>query len=328
MIKILSIITIALLVGILGIRESFSWKKDAPSMISLKANNSLQQYGVEVISSADPNFNVELTQYIRGQEQLIPIIDSVKPFAVFIKNNTQKDIVGMSLNWKFIKNNGETETVPQIETALGELMRHKPIDPWMIGKMSLLSANSTRFFSVGNPYVQQDIVNTNLRIKYQKSQPIKNPEEIQRIASAVGNERNQTLNKINDVSVSIDGIIFDDGTFVGADQTFYFEYINGILQARKDFLGRLREAKQANRNLSEILTQFVAEIPETPASDSSSQPRTGYANSEDAFKQSYASYLNALRKEISFRRTKFSDEDIVGTYLEDQESNFIMLNKK
>lgn len=132
-------------------------------MKNLVVKNDLQKYGIEVITATDSSFGSELTQYFGNDNSLISLVESAKPFVFFIKNNAQKEIVGVSLRWKFSVNNKNDE-VPQSEANPGVLMGIKPLDPKMVGKTSLINSKAVKFFTYFKDIIASQIAVANTHV--------------------------------------------------------------------------------------------------------------------------------------------------------------------
>lgn len=328
-------LTITILVGfILGQSANITNKATiknsyVKNMTNLIVKNNLKDYGIEVISSIQANFGVELKQYTGDEEGVNSLIEVAKPLTIFIENNSSKEVIGVSLRWRFVKSNGEFIEIPQTQINPGVLMGLKPRDPWMIGKTSLINKNDTRFFSYFNTTVEQEIVYANMRhsnpeINYNQNTSL---EEMQRNVALVELQKSKILDNVSEISVSIDGIFFDDGAFVGDDQNYFFDSMKGMLQARKDFLGRLKEAKASGKEDSEILSSFLADTPNILSRYSEKSSKTEYSNRQEAFETYYKGELLGLKREISMKRSRMSDDTIVNNLQTVKESDFIMVRK-
>ncbi|MDQ3712023.1 MAG: hypothetical protein M3388_07365 [Acidobacteriota bacterium] len=137
-------------------------------MTDFEIKNNLQKFGIEIISPTDANFDSELTRRIGDFDVVLPLVEAAKPLVGFIKNNSSKEVVGISLRWDFIKSDGEEVfSSSGGVSSPGVLMGKKPRDPWMVGKTSLINSNELRFFSYFFDVVQT-IQNINNRVKYQR----------------------------------------------------------------------------------------------------------------------------------------------------------------
>lgn len=286
--------------------------------MNLKIDNDLQECGIEVIASTNANFDSELIRFIGGREILLPLVEVAKPLVFFIKNNSSKEIVGVSLQWNFVKTGGEIHISRSGASSTGVLMGMKARDPWMVGKTSLINSGDLRFFSHFG--IAQTIENMNKSVKYGRFEYHPSPEDLQRNISNVEYQK-KWMGDVSGVSASIDGIVFNDGTFVGEDKNFSFDSTNGWIQARRDFIKILGEEKLSGKSDTEILEQFISDVQERlPTTEK-------YVDGKDAFDGSYKRHLNYLKQEVKRRRTKYSDGILVNEYLETQDSDFITVQK-
>ena len=300
-------------------------------MIDFETKNNLQKFGVEIISPNDANFDSELTRHIGDFDVVLPLVEAAKPLVGFIKNNSSKEVVGISLRWDFIKSDGEEVfSSSGGVSSPGVLMGKKPRDPWMVGKTGIINSNELRFFSYFFDVVQT-IQNINNRVKYQRIKYNPTAEEIQGNISYIEYRKSSPIMRdVSKSAVSFDGMLFNDGTFVGNNRDFFFELTNGSIQATRDSLIKLREARASGKSDSEILTQFVEEISETMLQipETESRPGIRFVDSQDAFNQGYKSKLKSFKETVIRRKTKFSDTIIINDYLEVEDADFIDIHRE
>lgn len=297
------------------------------NMMKLTAGNDLQNYGVEIISSASDNFDSVLRQYIGSDDSLISLVGSAKPFAFFIKNNSRKEIVAVSLRWKFTDPNGRSVEIPQSEANPGVLMGIKPLDPQMAGKTSLINSGEMKFFTYFNDLIGHKIAFANMRFKnpsinYRYQIDSENTESD---ISNLNSQKEDFLSCYDDFSMSIDGIVFNDGTFIGADENFFFDTLNGDIQARKDILTALAEAKSAGKKDADILEDILAKTSNVTVN--SGALRVGNATREQVFDFSYKNYLKNLGSELIMKRARLSDDYIIRQLQTARLSDFVTLRK-
>ena len=296
--------------------------------VELQIINSTRKYNISVIVSSDQRFDSVSKEYVGDYERVIPLIQVSKPFALFIKNDSDHDIVGISLRWKFLKSTGEVSEVPQIEVNPGILIGLKPRDPSMIGKTSLINRGSARFFSYFTVNIQQKIVLANMRsrnpnVSYPNVIDI-TPQEISSINQQVTSQKEKLLESISIITVSVDGVLFDDGTFVGKDENFFFDFMRGRIQARRDLLNQVEDARKADQNDKEILSMLLPVIPETKRGLTL---KSDDGSAGESFQSGYKASLTSLRKELMIRRSKMSDSLVLHGLQSTKLSNFITLRK-
>lgn len=290
---------------------------------NITIKNDLQTHGVEVVPSTDANFNSELVRLIGNYTEVIPLTEAAKPFGVLIKNNSQKEIVGVSLRWQFVKFNGEISETSQIETSPGVLLGMKPRDKFMLGKTSLINRNSLRYFtcfqSVETQILNAFKSNRSKRFNYELS-----PKQAEELISNVETQKLMMFNDVSSVVIIIDGGIFNDGTFIGENKTFLFESVSGMIQARKDFLEKLREVKLAEKSDTDSLNRFLSETESLFTMD---QPNLNYRSGEEAFNQTYKYKMNNFINEVANKRSRMADNTILNDFLAVKDSDIIELKK-
>jgi hypothetical protein len=314
-------------VGITVTIVSQSPNKNVQNMKNLTTRNDLQNYGVEIIPSSSENFDYELKQYTGSKDSLISLVESARPFAFFIKNNSPKEIVGVSLRWKFTDSNGRSVEIPQSEANPGVLMGIKPLDPRMAGKTSLINSGAIKFFTYFNDLIGHKIAFANMRFK-NPSIDYKYQIDSGNTESDISNLNSQKVeyfSRYTDFSMSIDGIVFNDGTFVGADENFFFDTLNGDIQARKDILTALSEARSAGKKDANILEDILAKTSNISANLEAL--RSGNATREQVFDFSYKNYLKNLRNELVMKRARMSDDYIISQLQIARLSDFVTLHK-
>ncbi|MGI8470406.1 MAG: hypothetical protein ACR2N3_18355 [Pyrinomonadaceae bacterium] len=308
-------------------------------MIDFEVKNNLQKFDIEIISPTGANFDSELNRHIGDFDVLIPLVETAKPLVGFIKNNSSKEVVGISLQWSLFKPDGAI--VYSADTGVsspGVLMGMKPRDPWMVGKTSLINSNELRFFSYFGNSLEGYIENAHKRIKYQRIKYNPLAEHIRENISYIEYRKDTEKQRlgISKYIVSVDGIFFNDGIFIGENQNLYFESTGGSIQSRRDFLRKLRKAKSTGKNDSEVLEYVIADIskiiesiPEyKPISPRMRPGSSRFANGEEAFNQGYKSSLKHLKDEVIRRKTKFSDTVIINDFLEVEDKDFIEIHRE
>ena len=294
--------------------------------MNLSVQNKLHSSGVKVITPSDSSFEIEVKSYVGSQnyDKVTPMVQAVEPAAIFIRNETRNEIIGIALRWQFVRTDGTVEEVNQIESSPGVLIGMKPRDPFMVGKTSLINPNSVRFLThfraVGMPILNFFKSNRSKRFEYQFSQT-----DIQNRVFDVAKEKETLLKDVKQVLVILDSIVFNDGTFIGDNQTLFFEMTRATIQARKDFLADLRESKRSNRSDKDTLDGFISKFSNRTSSlNDSSQP---LSKAEEVFQRSYQSHMAGYVTEIANKRLKASDGTILNDFLKTKESDFIELRR-
>ncbi len=311
-----------LTIGFVGQQKYKNQKVYSGNMKNLTIKNDLQDYGVEVIRPDEPEFNVELLRYIGDRNELIPMIESAKPFSLIIRNNSGKDIVGISLNWGFENSEGRIQDIERSSSTPGILMAMKPLDQSMVGKTSLLYNKDSRFFSF-IPSIEQSIINTRKSVENPAVDFRTSPEQIKEYENELALRQADVDNKNLIYSVDIDGIVFSDGIFVGKNANSLFEQLNGLIQARKDFVNKLRQNRLEKINDSDSINQITSEFTNRKMTSNSGDK----LSPQEVYQRSYESELSSLCRELKMKKTKISDDSAIDYFVSSKTSEFITLKK-
>ncbi len=292
------------------------------NMAGLEISNNLQKYGIEIVGTSDVKFDAEFTKYLGNSEgDVSSILRAAKPLSIFIVNHSDKDVVGYTLQWEFSKSDGSTEVVPQSMASPGVLMGMKTLDPAMEGKTSLVARKGTGFFSFDKS-LEAILMKMNIA---RKNPELSNSlihngfdDDLSKIESNI----DRLLSSSNKVSVSIDGIFFSDGTFIGDDKFFFFDLMRGGIEARKYLIKLISKTSSKRVNVSEVLDRYLSEHQIRPRS---SAP---FSSNDAAFKEGYDSFAYSMAKEISRLRSKSSDQTIALYYSWEGDPKKVALRKE
>ncbi|MEO7658478.1 MAG: hypothetical protein ABIV48_02590 [Pyrinomonadaceae bacterium] len=300
-------------------------KKKQPAgtaMKELETQNALEKYSIDVVGGSAPDFDARLLQYVGNIKLRSDEISNLaKPLSVLVFNRSKKDVVGCSLRWTFSRADGREMVFPQIQSSPGVLMGMQPIDPKMQGKTSLISAGGVKLFSFD--YGIEQIFD---RARLDRSRPPSmNASADYSFRDEISNSRlnrNNLLGSFVRFSVSVDGIFFSDGTFVGPDKFFFFDSMVGRVQARKDLLAILLKSSRGRLTLSQDITAYVSKNMNFKTSE-----RQVPDDKESAFRKGYQSYARSLAEEISNRRSIETDKSISDGFLRVDKPGNVTLKK-
>jgi hypothetical protein len=308
--KVISIMMIVMLMVTLIVAGNSLWKKNAKTMSNLKAENNLQKKGVLLITPSDANFEAELATYLKGNQEIVkPFIDAAKPFVVFVKNTSGKDIVGVSLRWEITKSDGSIQVSPQDESTPYLLMGGKTHAPAEQGgfNFSLLPSNSAIFFSL-NPLAQSTVRTESKRAANNRpsflTNEIRNQLEEKLAKGQINSQR--LSNESQNIAVSIDGIFFNDGTFVGEDKNNFYATTEALIRAQRDLTKEIRAAGKAKKSTSEVFKRL-----ESLASKKPEYPDKFDSKAEEA-EYFYKIQLFNFASQTLRRSLKLSKEDLIG----------------
>lgn len=266
-------------------------------MESLRINNKLQKYGIEIILSANDEFDSIVRDYFGEDAKLLSYIEWIKPLALFVKNESPAHISAICVSWNFPSRDGKEKFSPQTAINFGFIYSRTLVPPENVKSYSVIPTGGEKFYSyISIPF---DLM--------QKSKVFKNSNGGGH-SYYFSSGQEKFLERPSNFLFSVDGILFSDGRFVGENRSFLFERLIATLKAERDFARKIRELKEKGMNCEEIVLKAQAE------SDKQSRHSiTLPQNSKESFDNSYAQTVLSLRETI-FRQkssTQLSDEQIV-----------------
>lgn len=244
----------------------------------------LPEHGLTLMNPSDPVFDERLTAVLNG----IPndVADAFKPFSVFLENRSQRTVVGYMIVWCFTSADGRTKCHQKALNNPIALMEGGEMSEALQEQSGRIKPKSSRLLSLMSLDGSGSL---SVTVTQEEAEQFKkgniNQKELLRRYSA-------ELARYTDVTVTIDGAFFDDGTFVGPDTTGFFAQTEALIGARKDLLDELSQGT-AGKNKEEVFRRIevAAGQPEI-ALDSKSTPADYYSY----FKRSYAKEVLQMRK--------------------------------
>jgi len=191
-------------------------------------------HGLLVLSPPNPEFDTLITtRFGKGN----PIVDALKPFSVLIKNVGDQAVVAYSLRWELLRDDGRVLTQTRDYITAWRLMGVEGSDKDGItiqpGSFVLMTPSNLDFaqgaeaIRAGNPelLMQASEIRTQLRI-------------------------------YSNISVTIDGAFFEDGRYVGPDNSGLFSRVATQLSAKRDLClevtQELKRGEQADHVFKQV----------------------------------------------------------------------------
>jgi len=179
------------------------------------------EQGVQILTPVHSSFNETVQKYFKNSPP-----DTLQPLSVFIQNTGKKLILGYALTWELKDSEGNVilrNTVAYTEPGL--LLGNEI--PKGMKHTTAIEPNSLRCFN-WNSKIEPDAV----------SQTRSSDSD------AVRNVLAYHLSRAVDISVSLDGVFFDDATFIGPNETGFFDQMQALLRAKSDLLDEVATASE------------------------------------------------------------------------------------
>jgi hypothetical protein len=218
-----------------GFTRSNRIKSTAPQL-NIK---DLPEHGLRIIGSSDPSYDRMVAVLSRNGPN--SALEAVKPYSVFVLNNTNRSVVACSLKWEMLKADGTITTRTTGFVTTWRLM-HQDAPGSTDG--SAIEPDSNWFFAPSNIEVEA------LR---DSQDPLK-----ERFKSDYLNRLIAELSQSTNITVSLDGAFFDDGTFVGYDEDQFFVQVRGLRDARRDLFDEIQNDVEQKKSVAEVLRHVEA----------------------------------------------------------------------
>lgn len=273
------LIATALVLFAVTTTTGFILSRSARTM-NIKMNvKDLPEHGLSIISPSHPSFNKRLATLLKGEPN--EVLDSLRPFSVVLENKDQRTVVAYMLQWCFTTPDGTNDCFRKAVVNPVALMEGGSLSEQYDTQSGWIKPNSSSFFSL----VSLDGRGTfRFSISQDEAAQIKQGkrfdqrELLRRYVSE--------LAKYAEITVSIDGAFFDDGTFVGPDSTGFFAQTKAMIDAKSDLLNEINlELSRPSASREEVFSKVAAAASQPEINLNSSSTPIDYYN---FYKKSYA----------------------------------------
>lgn len=247
----------------------------------------LPQHNLRLIGPSDPTFDERLRSELKGDSN--EVIDTLKPFSVFFENKGERPIVAYLIQWCFTTKDGRNQYYRKALMNPQPLMEGENLSQELQLQSGRIEPDSARFLSLlstdGSGMLRAEV----------------SPKEAEELKQGKKFARTSLLKRFStqaakfaEISVSIDGAFFDDGTFVGPDTSNFFAQTKAAIDARRDLLNEIAIGLSNPTMTTDSVYGRILETAAHPSEsiDSNSTP-TDYYN---YFKKFYASDILQTKK--------------------------------
>ena len=186
----------------------------------------LPQYGLSLVPSIDPSFVARVQ--ILLSNAVDPAVGLVMPFSAILQNQSGADVVGFSMRWIWTDTAGRTTT--------HDVFYHNLNTPTVSAYR--LPSGSAAFVS---PYFAFVKYNSPKRLS---STQLNNLARMQTQAA---------------ITISLDGVVFSDGRYVGPDEVGGFSEALAVTQGEKALMGEILSRRASGQRDDDIF-QYVAQL--------------------------------------------------------------------
>ena len=257
------------------------------------ASKGIPEHGLALIGPADSSFKNSLTAALGRSNAGISETESL--FSVFVMNSSRRSVVAYHLTWNLVDASGRTVYhqrsfkdplfLMEYRKTQGRNLEGHSIGPEserLISLVPLLTDISHREEGIGGGFFEGATSTDVGSIK--RSLQKRNTREL-------ANRLIEDLNQLVSVTVYLDGAFFDDGTFVGPDESQFFSKVKAQVDARHDLYEQIQDMFSSKKPPEKIL-QYVANFANMPR-----RPLGGDASPSqfyDFFRTLYAQELSRI----------------------------------
>ncbi|HEX8174115.1 MAG TPA: hypothetical protein VF543_03230 [Pyrinomonadaceae bacterium] len=285
------VIIIALfLIMVLSTATGFVLQRSTQPMAIKMHAKDLPQHGLTIITPADPSFDGRLASVLKGKPN--EVVDNLKPFSVFVENRGKQTVVAYLIQWCFTREDGTNDCYNQAVVNPRALMEGEDLPSEYDEQTEKIKPNAARFCSIVSPDSSGPI---RFEISRNEAERIKAGERYDR-QTLLQRFRSQLATNYSDITITIDGAFFDDGTFVGPDNTGFFAQTKAAIDAKRDLLNEIASGlTNPGQTKDDVFKKIEATADQPNISLDSSATPTDFYNFN---KKLYATEILQMRKAV------------------------------
>lgn len=234
------------------------------------------KHHLRLIAPSDPSFDARLSKELKGESN--EVVDTLKPFSVFLENKGEQTVVAYVIQWCFTKPDGGNQYYRKVVVNAQALTEGENLSSEVRRQAGQVEPNSAIFLSLLSPN-GSGILRTEVSPK--EAEEFKQGKRFDQ--RSLWQRFSAQAEKYTEITVTLDAAFFEDGTFVGPDTTNFFEQTQAIVNAKRDFLNELSAGLSDSSRDKDSLYGRLRETANQPIDslDSKSTPADFY----DYFKQ-------------------------------------------
>ena len=297
------LLTGAILSITMGFTRLHKKMDSTPPRLNIK---DLQEQGIIIIAPSDPAFDALSAPLLRGTSS--SVIEALRPYSVFVKNRNAKTVVACLLKWEMVRPNGTVKIETTGFVTLWRLMNQGASG---IGEYSI-KPEAAWFFSPSSIDINQDPSMAEAQVNPPSLEPSQ-----ERMQTEYLRKLTERLRQYASITVSVDGVFFDDGTFIGPNSTHFFEMVEASRNARRDLFRGVGLEINKGRHLDEIFKSL-----EELARQSEVK-----LNQDSTSADFYSHYKKRVAEEVLHMRQTAGDERTKEFMMEPLRKQWIELKK-
>lgn len=235
---LLLVISTAMAVSRARKRQVTNEKPKGSTMVEFQTKD-FHERGIYLVGPSNPLFAKMATQLTKNNE--VFSVNHLPPYSVFLKNTNNRSVVGYRIVWDCVDKQGDSahKDASNIVSYIFLHGRESERNRVMAGEGRIIGPNSTWFISSDGTAMRLEGVT-----------------EGQVSESIFASQLKEISNEFSKVTISLDGLFLDDGTFFGADTTAFFDEVKSQMDARYEILNEVENSRKSGTKIEEILRKL------------------------------------------------------------------------
>src|SRR5581483_9275392 len=231
----------------------------------------LPAYGLTVVALNDPQYNDMMSDFFGDNPP--ELVKIAAPTSVFLINGSDKVIIAYDLTYDFRAADGTVNSneyssifMPALIDWPRERLAEDQAAVILPGRARLISP----MFSFGG------------LTKGQLPPSFGNESDEKRLKKEMMSAIKMTLEWTSSLTITLDGVFFEDGSFVGPDASEFFENTKATITARRDllewFVASVRKRERKGESPDIVFSELEAVVKEMPRPTSQGASADFYKN--------------------------------------------------
>jgi hypothetical protein len=206
----------------------------------------IPEAGLALIGSGEPQFD-ELAKRLLGDE-LPPELEALKPYSVVLYNHSDQTVVAYALRWEYTSARGRPVHIDLSDGEVAGLLDGATKKITGEGEKTAPTLPARSWIVVTPPTA----LKTNSGARERASDSY-HQDFLHRLADR--------FSQANDISVTLDGAFFEDGSFIGPNKARFFENFSSEVRAKQNLMSSVVLAAEEGRSIHDIAQEVRASLP-------------------------------------------------------------------
>jgi hypothetical protein len=206
----------------------------------------ISEAGLALVTPMEPGFDSMVKKLVGAD--CVPELDALRAYSVVLYNHPNQTVVAYYLRWEFTEPNGNRTQIDMTENRITRFLDggNKKTDAENDGVGPTIAPQS---WVVVTP---RRVVKTGAGAESRSSNG-RYVSHLEQVSSKFAVATN--------IQVSLDGAFFEDGSFVGPNESHFFEIIKSQVGAKQNLLSYILMSVGHGRTLDDVVNGLQASLP-------------------------------------------------------------------